>query len=467
MTTLTVKNLTFTYAHAPRPLFEELSLTLRPKTTYLFYSPSGSGKSTLFKLLCGLDLSEKGTLQSGQILLAETPLSQLTSKERAQKITLLFQDPTHRFALKTLYEQLTFIFENLATPPQLIAQKITQLLADLDLTALKDRPLNTLSGGQQQQAALACCLALDSDIILLDEPFANVDPKSQQRLLKILTKLKQTTTKTIVIAEHDPSNYGDFFDETYQLVAGKIKPLTLFFDQKTPAGQAPLPLQRLEQGKLAWQELSITREKKELLRTSAFTLPQGQIGLLSGPNGAGKSSFFYALSRLLPFSGTLLYQNRPAQKIKKRKWPQIVGLMLQEATEQFVCPLVKEELALAQKNSLHKDYWTKEKVATASQALGLTELLDHSVYQLSGGQQKKLQLLSVLITSQPILLLDEPFANLDQTALATCLDLLAQSCHALKTSILLTSHQRTLLSEVCDYELVLAAKHLKLAGVAK
>lgn len=461
MTTLTVKDLTFTYKHAPRPLFNELSFTLRPQTTYLFHSPSGSGKSTLFKLLCGLDLSEKGTLQSGQIFLDETPLTQLSFKERSQKISLLFQDPARRFALKTLTEQLTFIFENLATPPQLIPKKITKLLTELELTNLKDQPLNTLSGGQQQQAALACALASDSDIILLDEPFANVDPKSQQRLLKVLTRLKQTTTKTLVIAEHDPSNYGDFFDETYQLVAGKIEPLALAF---TPEPFVPLPHRTLQNGELSWQDLCLTRGKKELLKASTFTVPKGQLGLLSGPNGAGKSSLFYALSRLLSFSGTLLYKERSVTKIKKRKWPQIVGLMFQDAQEQFVCPLVKEELALAQKNSLHKNYWTTAKVTAASQALGLLELFEHSVYQLSGGQQKKLQLLSVLITSQPILLLDEPFANLDQASLATCLELIAQSCHVLQTSILLISHQRTLLKDFCDYELVLADKHLELVG---
>lgn len=461
MATLTVKDLTFTYKHAPQALFNDLSFTLHPQTTYLFHSPSGSGKSTLFKLLCGLDLSEKGTLQSGQILIDETPLTQLGFKDRSQKISLLFQDPARRFALKTLTEQLTFIFENLATPPRLIPQKITKLLTELELIPIKDQPLNTLSGGQQQQAALACALALDSEIILLDEPFANVDFKSQQRLLKILMHLKQTTSKTLVIAEHDPSNYGDFFDETYQLVNGKIAPLALEF---TPGPLAPLPHRILQNGELSWHDLQLTRAKKELLKASTFTLPKGQLGLLSGPNGAGKSSLFYALSRLISFSGTLLYKGRPATKVKRSKWPQVVGLMLQDAQEQFVGPLVKEELALAQKNSLHKDYWTTTKVTAASQALGLTELLDHSVYQLSGGQQKKLQFLSVLITSQPILLLDEPFANLDQASLATCLTLLTQSCQVLKTSILLISHQRSLLKEFCDYELVLTDKHLELVG---
>lgn len=463
MVKLELRELTFSYAPDRPPLFKKLDFCVEPQTCSLLATPLGSGKSTFFKLLCGLYPQFGGQITNGGVFLEGQPLEQIVPFERAKRIGMLFQDPDKRFCMATLDQQLTFVLENLQLPADQITAKKQHILQELELTLLKDRQLSTLSGGQKQQAALACVLATESEIILLDEPFANVDPTSKNKLLKLLLKLKKQG-KTFIIADHDPSGYQDLLDFAYRFNADHSRLIKFNLSRSTLASPVPLRWQPLKPGKLTWKQLSLTRGNKLLLKPHDLTLPKGQLGLLSGANGVGKSSLFQALCTLIPYQGNLSYAGQRPSRFFKQRWAKKVGLMLQEASAQFSCATVQEELALVSQNTLAPHYWTKERFFYAKQALGLTELAHHSVYQLSGGQQQKLQFLSVLAMGQPVLLLDEPFANLDQASIQTCLTLLKDSCHAEQTTVLLTSHQRVGITEHLDYELILEEQTLKLGG---
>lgn len=463
MVKLELRELTFSYAPDRPPLFKKLDFCVEPQTCSLLATPLGSGKSTFFKLLCGLYPQFGGQITNGGVFLEGQPLEQIVPFERAKRIGMLFQDPDKRFCMATLDQQLTFVLENLQLPADQITAKKQHILQELELTSLKDRQLSTLSGGQKQQAALACVLATESEIILLDEPFANVNPTSKNKLLKLLLKLKKQG-KTFIIADHDPSGYQDLLDFSYRFNADHSRLIKFNLSRSTLASPVPLRWQPLKPGKLTWKQLSLTRGNKLLLKPHDLTLPKGQLGLLSGANGVGKSSLFQALCTLIPYQGNLSYAGQRPSRFFKQRWAKKVGLMLQEASAQFSCATVQEELALVSQNTLAPHYWTKERFFYAKQALGLTELAHHSVYQLSGGQQQKLQFLSVLAMGQPVLLLDEPFANLDQASIQTCLTLLKDSCHAEQTTVLLTSHQRVGITEHLDYELILEEQTLKLGG---
>lgn len=463
MVKLELRELTFSYAPDRPPLFKKLDFCVEPQTCSLLATPLGSGKSTFFKLLCGLYPQFGGQITNGGVFLEGQPLEQIVPFERAKRIGMLFQDPDKRFCMATLDQQLTFVLENLQLPADQITAKKQRILQELELTSLKDRQLSTLSGGQKQQAALACVLATESEIILLDEPFANVDPTSKNKLLKLLLKLKKQG-KTFIIADHDPSGYQDLLDFAYRFNADHSRLIKFNLSRSTLTSPIPLRWQPLKTGKLTWKQLSLTRGNKLLLKPHDLTLPKGQLGLLSGANGVGKSSLFQALCTLIPYQGNLSYAGQRPSRFFKQRWAKKVGLMLQEATAQFSCATVQEELALVSQNTLAPHYWTKERLFYAKQALGLTELAHHSVYELSGGQQQKLQFLSVLAMGQPVLLLDEPFANLDQASIQTCLTLLKDSCRTEQTTVLLTSHQRVGITEHLDYELILEEQTLKLGG---
>lgn len=463
---LSIKNLTFTYQQDQPPVFSNLNFTVKKQTCSLLIPPSGSGKSTFFKLLSGLYPQYGGQITSGGIYLDDVLLSELAPFERVKHVSLLFQE-TEAFSRPTLAKQLEFILENLQLEPEVIKQKKLVLLSEFELLNIKDRPLNTLSGGQRQKAALVCALATDSELFLLDEPFANIDHQSKQKIITLLAKLK-AQGKTFIIADHDPSGYSDLIDLAYTFSADR----SALVETAPPKNTLKSPLDYLTPkevfpGKFSWSNLSFEKNERLLLKESSFSLPTGKIGLLSGHNGVGKSTFFRALCDLEKYSGKVSYDNYSPRHFFERRWPLMISLMLQDANLQFSETSVLEELDLVLKNSLAKDYWTKDRLDQAVTELGLTDVLKHSVYHLSGGQKQKLQLLENLVMAQSVLLLDEPFANLDLASIKVVVSLLKKSCQELDSTILVTSHQVGDWLADFSYELVLADKTLSLSEVKK
>jgi energy-coupling factor transport system ATP-binding protein len=309
---------------------------------------------------------------------------------------------------------------------------------------------------------------MDSDIILLDEPFASVDPTARLALLADLKKLQVEQHKTIIISDHDLSGYEKLVDYLYALdtKTGTLsqQPLTKLDNLPviTPFYGVPHPT-----GHLSFNQLTLTvGQQRTLLAESSFTLPSAQIGLLSGANGIGKSTLFKALGHQIKYTGQINWDGQDTRKIKLKNWTKQVALIFQSATDQFVKMTLQEEINLSQRHSLAASYWTHERIQAALTTLHLDQLLDHVVYQLSGGQQKKLQVLSMLIMGQPVLLLDEPLAGLDSNSVQAIMQLISDSIQATQQSVLMISHQRTGLANFIDYELVFKNKSLILIGEA-
>ncbi|MFL4499932.1 ABC transporter ATP-binding protein [Weissella sp. MSCH1] len=465
MTTLAVKNFSFAYDTGQRNILNNISFSPVAGSFNLLIGPSGSGKSTLLKAMAGLMPKFGGIVTGGQILLDGQDIQPVAPFERAKRVAMLFQNPDRQFAMRTAPEQIAFALENIQLPAEQIQDRVADVMTRLNLTAFAEQDLMTLSGGEKQRVALATILAMDSDIILLDEPFANVDPQARQTLLHDLQVLQQTQGKTIVISDHDLSGYAELVDNLYVLEATtgtlqsasltcltNLAPVVPFVGQPNPAGD------------LGWRQLHVSVGERTLLTGTTFTVPSQQIGLISGANGIGKSTLFKALTKQISATGTITWAEQDTRKIKAKAWAKRVALIFQTATDQFVTMTVAEELALSQRQTAYPDFWTAERVADAVAQLNLTSVMDHIVYQLSGGQQKKLQTLVMLIMGQPVLLLDEPLAGLDQDSVQAVMTLLQTTVHATQQAILMISHQRQGLADFIDYELVFAEQQLRLIG---
>jgi energy-coupling factor transport system ATP-binding protein len=406
----------------------------------LLVGDTGSGKSTLLMLLAKLLKP-----QAGQV-----------SPELAG---FMFQDPRQQFAMATPLDQFIFIMENRQLTAEAAWQKIKVVSRQLKITDLWRQPLTTLSGGQLQRVALAAALLLERDILLLDEPFASVDPQNRQFMLDLLHRLQQAG-KTILIIDHDLSGYEQLCQHIFRLQTGKITELTA--TEKDALYQAAQPKQQkfalpanTEAAAFALKNFSLQRGQTQLLQQIALNIPSGNSILLTGSNGSGKSSLLQVFSKLLPYQGHCLYQGRDLSKWPRRRFFSEVGQVFQTASDQFLTVSVAEELQLSQQHGRCKSDVIQQMLVD----FNLEKYLQHSPYLLSGGQQKLVQLLVMLIMGRPVLLLDEPLAGLDQAMTKQAAKWLAWSQQNFAQTQIIVSHQSGL-NQLCRYHLRLANQSL-------
>ena len=173
-----------------RNIIDHTSLEIKSKGFYVVMGSSGSGKSTLFSLSCGLYPENGGFLECGEITVFGKSITTMSPKERAKYITMMFQNPDLQFCMNTLFDELVFCLENIALEPSKIRERIDNAVNLFSLNNVLYQSLNTLSGGEKQMAMLCCLYAMQSEILILDEPFANIDSHSADKIITILKKLK-------------------------------------------------------------------------------------------------------------------------------------------------------------------------------------------------------------------------------------------------------------------------------------
>jgi len=468
VTNLVVQQVNFAYADVP--VLKDVSLTLQPGSLNLLVGPSGSGKSTLLKLLAGLYPTFSGGELTGTLTLDGYAVGDIVPFQRVAHIGYLFQNSTRQFVMKTPFEELRFSLENLQVAPEDITPRIEDALTRVGMRDFMWHDLMTLSGGEKQKVALAAVLAADSHLLLLDEPFANVDPTSRLQLIQLI-KAYQQAGKTILIADHDWSGYADVIDDVFVMADGGLH--TASADEKTTIlSQLPTqPTVHTTQpdaviGDLVLDQVTLTSGDRLLLSETALAIPKAKRTLITGPNGVGKSMLFSALVKLYPYGGTILYQNQSLVKRRVAQHVRDVALVFQNAEQQFIAMTMAEELAQAQQMSRFPEIWTADLLNDILVRLNLSHVREHIVYQLSGGQQKKLQVLLMLMTGTPVLLFDEPLAGLDSASQAQLLAVIADMSTKQNQTVVMISHQLHAVTDWFDYHLQFEDQQLTFRGDA-
>ena len=381
---------------------------------------------------------------------------------------MVFQDPLMQFALDTPRHELEFTLENCQVPTDKIPERVKEALQFGKVDDLANRLITTLSGGQQQRVALAAATAMQPNVLLLDEPFANIDEENRQLILKQLVRLNSDYHTTIIITDHDLHGYKRLHPLVWQLTKRHLTQLSsknssqLLTASATPQITTVLPSSTLP-AIIKFDELAIKRENHSLLLPTNLGIVKNKITLLTGPNGIGKSTLLKAIARLLKYEGKIEYAGENIQKISPGKYYKHLGLIFQHANDQFLNVTVGEELALGFK-TCQNPYFNQQQVNEALAALGLNGREDQVVYSLSGGQKKKLQILLMLMRGQETLLLDEPFTGLDPASLKTVLQLIKASQKEEPQTLLIVSHQLSGLDDFIDYHLTMNHQHLNYVG---
>ena len=212
MSMITIRNLQFQYDAAPEiNALYGIDLEIRKGECIVLTGESGCGKTTLTRCLNGLIPNFfEGTL-TGEILYEGVPVNKLEQYELSRKIGTVFQDPRSQFFAVNTTDEVAFGCENLGFPAELTRERVAGALQDFDFEGLKNRSIFALSGGEKQRLACASVAATDPSIYVLDEPSANLDGPSTQRLHDIMAGWK-AEGKTIIVAEHRLNYLYDLVD---------------------------------------------------------------------------------------------------------------------------------------------------------------------------------------------------------------------------------------------------------------
>ena len=432
--------------HRETPLFDHLSFEFATGALTVLTGDSGSGKSTLLNLIAGF----APMTYSGTILLDNHDLSGASMQVKAQQVGMLFQNPDQQFTMRTLSGELAFALENLGLSATAMIQRSKQAVALGDTQALLNRDLQTLSGGEKQRAALTVLLAMNPPILLLDEPFASIDPVSRQQLITKLGRLRDAG-KTIVIADHDLRDYAGVADALVALKDGQLTrlPLTTLttiptrFDL-TQANAATVSLLRFDQ-------VVCARNHQILVQAPTWQFNTG-ITTLTGANGSGKSTLLRAMVQLHPYRGRMFLDSRRLRRTKKLY--RTMTLAVQDAGKQFVTLTPADELAFGPALTPK----VRKRQAAALAYLGLTGKQTGSLYHLSEGQKKMVQLIAMLSLERTFLLLDEPFSGLDERACAFFAAWIKEK--AAKQAFLIVTHRLAPLAGISHQHVALADHRL-------
>ncbi len=219
MKALNLQNISFGYTSG-NPILKDLSLELDAGTVTAIFGKSGCGKSTLAKIACGVIPGVVSGEFSGKVLIQGDDMTGKEISETASKISMVFQEPESQLFAPAVIDEVAFAPENLCFDEDEINRRVADVLKTVGMETFMEYPPHKLSGGQQQLVALASILALEPEIIVLDEVTSQIDEEGKARIRQVVKALKQRG-KTILMIEHGQDN-KELFDNVYVLEDGKL-----------------------------------------------------------------------------------------------------------------------------------------------------------------------------------------------------------------------------------------------------
>jgi len=202
MAIIEIKNLTYTYPGGTKPSIRDISIKIEKGEFTLITGPSGCGKTTLCRCFNGLIPHFYQGEITGETTVSELKVAEHPIHELAKHVGLVFQDPENQLFALSVEKDVAFGMENLGVPREEMRKRVDWALKLAGIYDLRERPPHELSGGQQQRAAIASVLAMQPEVIVLDEPTSFLDPLGAQKIFEVIYELNKTLGITIILVEH-------------------------------------------------------------------------------------------------------------------------------------------------------------------------------------------------------------------------------------------------------------------------
>ena len=512
------KNFGFQYDAQAKPTLYDINLSIYPGEKVLIVGPSGSGKSTLASCINGLVPFSYPGKSTGSLTVAGLDAPHSSMFELSRHVGTVLQDPDGQFIGLTVGEDIAFALENDQVPgPEM--HRIVEQVADLvDLKNYLHHAPHALSGGQKQRVSLAGVMVDDVEILLFDEPLANLDPATGKQTIELIEAIQKRSNATVVIIEHrledvlwrkvdrivlvaDGRIVADARPD--DLLAGKLlrehgirEPLYLtalkyagvdITPQMHPAYLDTIQLTEQDKQKVkgwyhAVQQAEQPMEKPVLLQVEnltfgyeegqtnledvSFSVRQGEMVSIVGRNGAGKST----LSKLIcgfetPRSGRIFINGRDVSGDTIKERAAHVGYVMQNPNQMISKPMIWDEVELGLLQTDLTPEERKERVEQTLKICGLYPFRKWPVSALSFGQKKRVTIASVLVMNPQIIILDEPTAGQDFHHYTDIMEFL-RGLNKAGVTVLMVTHDMHLMQEYTHRALVFSNKRLLHDGTA-
>lgn len=497
----------FQYFSQAAPTLHDVNLTIYEGEKVLIVGPSGSGKSTMGHCINGLiPNSYKGEMQ-GSIRISGKKTTDMSIFELSKKVGTVLQDSDGQFVGLSVGEDIAFALENDCMEQQQMKETVQKVADMVDMGKLLKSSPYELSGGQKQRVAFAGVMVDDVDVLLFDEPLANLDPATGKTAIDLIDRIQKEYNKTVVIIEHRLEDVLYRHVDRIVVVAegrivsdctpdelmatGKLTELgirePLYVTAMKYAGVKLTP--EMHAGQIStleltedvkekvqnWNQAQATKEKEErreilsaknlsfqynkrrqILKNINFSIKEGEMVSIVGTNGAGKSTLAKVICGFVKEDeGDILFEGKSlkGQTIKERS--EYISYVMQNPNQMICKPMIYDEVALGLRIRGVAEEEIKERVEQALKVCGLYKFRKWPISALSFGQKKRVTIASMLVMNPKVLILDEPTAGQDYRHYTEIMEFLKELNRQGVTIIMIT-HDMHLMLEYTPHAIVIS-----------
>ena len=502
----------FQYTAQAEPTLYDISLDIRKGEKVLICGPSGCGKSTLAHCVNGLIPNSYPGKTTGTLTVGGRNAENLSLFDLSKVVGTVLQDSDGQFIGLTVAEDMAFALENDCMDQKDMKALVDRVAQLVGVSGVLGHAPYEISGGQKQRVALGGVMVSGVDVLLFDEPLANLDPAAGKKAVELIDEIQKRTGCAVIIIEHRLEDVLHCpVDRVVLMGEGRIlfdgDPDSLLCSdllQKsgireplyvTALKYAGVPLDR-EQRLSYLPELRLTeadrrrvadwffaqpepkgeKAKKELLRAEnidftyegghhalkgiSASIAEGEMLSIVGTNGAGKSTFSKVLCGFeIPQKGTLTLSGEDLSAYSIKERADRIGYVMQNPNQMISKTGIFDEVALGLRNRGVPEEEVKPRVEKALKTCGLYPFRNWPVSALSYGQKKRVTIASILVLEPKIILLDEPTAGQDLYHYTQIMDFLAELNRS-GTTVVLITHDMHLMLEYTPRAIVFHDGHV-------